>query len=143
MSCAGTPQFCCLLLDERRLIEAGKEIDPGPADDLMLFRHALDYEMTLKAEERIVRSEIYRSNRRLYTELAKEFGRRMFSMGVETMDEFKARVAMMDQKSIEKGKLEGIEFVAAQMIKNGVPTSEIQTHTGLTAEQIQNLVRSG
>ena len=140
------PSFQYLLIDEYRRVESGEEIEPGPAGDLMKFRHASDYAMMSEAEDRILRSEIYQSNRRLYDELAQAFGRRMFSMEVETMDEFKERRKIMDQKSvekgIEKGRLEGIEFVALQMIEKGIPTSEIQTYTGLTLEQIQDLGRT-
>ena len=45
-------------------------------------------------------------------------------------------------EGIEQGKLVGIEFVALQMIDKEVPVEEIQTYTGLTLEQIQELRRS-
>lgn len=109
----------------------------------MLFRHAADYGIVLEAIERIVGSKIYQSNRNLYDELAQAVGWSKFSMEVETMDELRERIKTMDQKSVEKGIQQGIdkgiEIVAGRMIVEGFSASEIQTCTGLTLEQIENL----
>ncbi len=149
------PSFQYLLLDERQLVASKAALQEGPAADLMLIRHARDYGMMLQVYERIMNSEIYQSNQGLYAELVQEFGRRMFSTEVRTMDEMKARLAEMDRRSmargfeqgieqgvaqgIERGKLEGIESVALQMIAKGLSAREIQDFTGLTPEQIQEL----
>ncbi len=46
------------------------------------------------------------------------------------------------ERGIEQGKLQGIEFVASQMLDKGWSASEIETYTGLTHEQIQELRRT-
>ena len=136
------PSFQFLLIDERRLTEAEGKIKEGPAGDLMLFRHARDYGMMLEACRRIIRSEIYQSNQSIYAELAQDFGRRTLATEVQTMNDLGTRLEEMNQRAIEQGKSVGIEFVALQMIEKEVPVEEIQSYTGLTLEQIQELRRS-